>query len=323
MTSNTPSVLRSREEELAALIAEQEADDTDRIWQREMSLDATLNDDADAGTWYDVHGEDDAQLAEMLGDDESWVQLVSVRQITDEDIKLWRHLKERQGWTFQQIAEHVGRSHNTIKKYLPRYSYRRTRTQIALNEKFKLAKRSYEKGDRLIDVAEHLYEAAGYKTPESCYQALRRLFLRRRVAIRPASWKHGMRSRSVPREVYIAYWKAQNRKARERRHAALAKCSATTREGNPCSRFARNGTTLCNVHAGLSGGPTVWTYDRLVQALNDWYDGHGRYPVPAEWRRADVAHPNFKTVYNTFGSWPNAISVAKRRRAWRDIRAAV
>lgn len=312
----------SREVELAALIAEQEADDTDRIWQREVSLDQKLNDEADAGTWYDLHGEDDAQLAEMLGDDETWVQLVSVRQITDEDIKLWRHLKEKQGWTFMQIAEHVGRSHNTIKKYLPRYSYRRTKTQIALNDQFKLARRSYEAGDHLIDVAAHLYEAAGYKSPESCYQALRRLFLRRRVAIRPGSWKHGLRSRSASRETYIAYWKAQNRKARDRRQAALTRCEGWTRQGNQCSRWAVAESRFCNIHSGRVGGPRHWTMERVCSALVEWTEKHGRRPKPADWTHAAPDHPNFKTVYNLFRSWPEALDAAFRTVPAEDRLAA-
>lgn len=307
----TPLSSKTRDEELKALIAEQEADDTYRVWSRELSIDQPVSDATDSATWHDFLGDEDEQLLDLVGGNETWVEMVPVskRDVTDEDVKFWRYLKERQGWTAKDIAEHVGRSYTTVKKYLPRYSYRRTQNQLALNKQFQLAKSSYEAGDRLIDVAAALYEQAGYKTPESCYQALRSLFLRRKVVIRPQSWKHGRRSNAASRETYIAYWKEQNRKARDRHRATLRRCAGETRAGNQCSRWAVQDLAFCNIHAGLVK-PRHWTVDRVCTALIAWTEEHGRRPRPVDWKYAAPNHPNFKTVYGLFSTWDLALDTA-------------
>lgn len=304
----------ARDAELASLIADQEQDilygDTIR-YSREVSLDAPLGDD-NAESLNDVVGAADADLAAMLGENETWVALVSQKQVTDEDVRFWRYLRMRQGWTNTKIAEHVGVSALTVGSYLRKPPRRGSPQSVALAAKLPVARSAYEAGARLIDVAEQLYLQAGYGSAESCYQALRRLFLDRRVAIRPQSWKHGMRSLTADPETSRLYWRAHNRRVRDRRRALLGRCQATTREKKPCSRWAREGTNLCNVHAGLSGGPTVWTPEAILGALNTWKAAHGHYPRPRDWMHAAVEHPNFKTVYGQFPSWPWAVGCASR-----------
>jgi hypothetical protein len=299
--------------ELAELIAEQEQDmlygDTIR-YSRTVSLDAPLNDDADAGSLADVVGEADAALADMLGENDTWVALVSQKAITDEDVRFWKYLRRRHGWTNTKIAAHVGVSDATVGNYL-RAPVRRLSAQgTALSAMLPAARGTYEAGARLIDVAAQVYERTGYASPESCYQALRRLFLDRKVAIRPRSWKHGMRSRTASRETYIAYWKEQNRKASERRRAELTKCAAITREGRRCSRWARRGIAHCNVHSGLRGGMMTWPRERIAAAISAWTVENGRTPQPRDWLRTGPGHPSFKTVYNHFASWPEALAYA-------------
>lgn len=170
----------------------------------------------------------------------------------------------------------------------------------------------YESGARLIDIAAELYVEAGYSSPESCYQQLRKLFLARGVAIRPQSWKHGARSRTADRETYLAYCKEMNLRAKERRRARLTKCTAWTRTGLQCSRWARQNTPFCNVHGGRAGGPQWWLPDRIVAALNQWRDEHGRYPRARDWRTSSLTHPTFNTVYNRMGSWRIALDEAAR-----------
>jgi AraC-like DNA-binding protein len=309
--------------ELDRLIAEQSADDaTHQLWSRERSLDASMVQGEGEFTLLDTLGEQDDRLLDLVGDNETFVRLISTRRTTDEDVKLWRYLRVRQGWTYKQIAEHAGVNPKTVMRHISRGKTRSTAQALALRNQEKRALLAYQAGAKLIEIAEVLYEEAGYKTPESCYHGLRRLFLLRGHAIRPKSWKHGMRSKAAPHETYIAYWKQQNRKARDRRRAALGRCEGTTRQGTRCSRYARQGTTLCNVHSGLAGGPTVWTPEAVLDALNSWKDTHGNYPRPREWTKAAVEHPTFNTVYSRFPSWPKAIEKATRRRYYETREAA-
>jgi hypothetical protein len=302
----------AEEAELARLIAEQTDDDTPWVkTDGRRSLDAPIASSDGAYSLVDMLGDHDEQLLDLVGENETFLRLVTTRGVSDEDLKFWRYLRTRQGWTYKRIADHVGVNVNTVLRHISKRRGERLSPQgLALKSAEKRAVVAYDAGARLIDVAQVLYQEAGYKTPESCYQALRRLFLARGHAIRPQSWKHGRRSRAASRETYIAYWKEYNRAAAERRRATLRKCEATTRERKPCSRWARHGTTLCNVHAGLSGGPTIWTPEAILAALNGWRVAHGCYPRPRDWTHAAVEHPNFKTVYGQFPSWPAALQRA-------------
>jgi hypothetical protein len=301
----------TREAELALLIAEQEQDalygDSIR-YSRDLSMEAPLNEDG--FTLADTVGEQDETLAALLGENEMWTRLVKQKSATDEDVKFWRYLRNRQGWSDRKIAEHVGVARATVVSRLGSTRRRQTEQSHRLAQKLNAARAAYETGARLVDIAGELYEDAGYASAESCYQALRRLFLERRIPIRPRSWKHGKRSRNAPREVYIEYWREQNRRATERRRVEPDKCSAVTREGRQCSRWARRGTQLCNVHAGLTGGPTVWTEAVVLGALRKWALQNGRRPQARDWNHAAVDHPNFRTVYGLFPSWPAAIHAA-------------
>lgn len=303
------------EKELARLIAEQEADDTYRVWQRDLSLDASPP--FDSGSFHEVVGDEDERLRELLGENETWMALVKQKRVTDEDVKYWRYLRTRLGWSNVRIAQECGVSSTTVWAHLGKPTRRVTEWGQILNEKLSFAKAAYARGARLIDVAEAVYEQAGYKSPESCYQALRRLFLDRRVPIRPRAWKHGKRSKLATRETYIAYWREQNWKARDRRRSRLRPCVGITRSGDRCSRSAIGGSPFCVTHSGY-GRKRTWTFEAVDDAICKWADAQGRPPRTSDWRHATLEHPNFKTVYNLYRvGWNEAIqqALARERQA--------
>lgn len=318
------SATLTREEELAALIAEQEVDaeQGDRIrFARDVSLDKPLSDDVDA-TLADVVGAEDVALDELLGQNETWVAFMETSRSTDGDVEFWRYLRDVESWTYKAIAERVGVTAQTVTKRISALpKQRNTRSTRALrghlDKKAKAAHTLYRTPDwTLRSLAEQLYEGCGYASVDSCYQALRKAFQRERLPIRTRAeanrlfhTKHGMRARSATPEQYRAYNKRQNDKARERRQASLRPCWAITRADTPCKRSAIGGMNFCVAHGPL-GRRRKWTMDVVCDSLVAWADQNGRRPTPRDWKNATDDYPNFKTVYDLFGSWPAAMYAA-------------
>jgi AraC-like DNA-binding protein len=303
-----------RDVELAALIAEQERDDLygDRITsaRREVSLDAPLSADANAGSWADLVGEDDEQIAQLLGEDETEIRAVRDATVTAQDVASWRWARSRRKWTYKQIAEHFGVSASTVQYRLSKPTRRESERRARLEARFEFAKAAYENGAFLMDIAAELHREVGYATRESCRQALYHLFADRRVKMRPRSWKHGMRSCTATPEQVREYQRQQSLKWRQRHRAnPPTRCAETTQTGRRCRCWALEGSDLCRVHA-LPHPMQKWTRENVIDAMRLWAKRNGRYPTPREWVRASDDHPTFKTVYDLFDSWPAALEVA-------------
>lgn len=293
----------TREAELALLVADQEKDDSYRVWQRELSLDKQLTDDSDAGNLHDLLGTD--LFGEDVGITRSEGQ--GKEGPSDKDLAYWKYLRFKCKWKLRRISEHVGVPQSTISRHLKRRYRRDSENMDALEARFDVAKAAYERGARLIDIAAEYYEECGYASPESCYQQLRIVFVARGVPrFRRGRYKHGMLSRDATEKQRKEYWKEHWRNVSERHRATLTKCKATTRAGNRCKRWSISDSEYCVNHGG-NRRPAKWTKDAICAALVE-----ANYPQsPHEWTKATDDSPAFTTVYNVLGSWPKALAAAQ------------
>lgn len=301
----------TREAELALLIAEQEEDARAGHRVRSMgkyTLDTQVGEDG--STLAEFVGEEDSDLLALIGGNETARRIVHDDHVSEKDIGSWWYARYRRKWTLDQIADHFGTTPKVVRYHLKKKRRRETELTARLEAKLPIARSAYERGARLIDIGAELYEEIGYSSPESCYQALRKLFRHKGVPIRPKTWKHGMRSRTASREQYEAYWRTQNAKAKARRHARLNRCPAITREGTRCKRWAIEGRAFCVNHNADTRRKRRWSAYVICDALRVWVAIHGVPPKPADWTHATAEHPNFKTVYDVFGSWPSALDAA-------------
>lgn len=297
------------ETELARLIAEQEADDSasqvpggNRVF-----LDASYGEGA---TLHAVVGSED------VNHDRDWFRKRG--RVTDEEVRLWRYLRHEKGFTYREIADETGRPVQTVHDHLVRRA-RKSRSKTALprmtagKQGFKLAKMeehawaAYEAGASLYQIAELFYKDCGYASMESCYQQLRILFRWRKRPLRKLTMKHGRLHRDTPREVKQAYWKEQNRKARERRRATLTRCPHMTQSGQQCRRFTLRGKPFCVVH---HDPVKRWSHEAVHEALRQWAEKHGRLPRPRDWESRSDDHPTFRTIYNMWPHWNDALKDA-------------
>ena len=184
----------TREEELAALIAEQEADAQwgHRIDNRALSLDHTTDSGA---SFADIVGRPDDTLAALLGEDESWQVLREDFRITESDARFWRYLYDVKGWTFNLIAEKTGVSISTIHRHVRQASPPRQKRRGGVLRQSRLTvdrvQRAYaryrDEKMSLRQVAEECFEDYGYGSVESCYQGLWHAFNRLGLRMRTHS----------------------------------------------------------------------------------------------------------------------------------------
>jgi hypothetical protein len=59
-----------------------------------------------------------------------------------------------------------------------------------------------------------------------------------------------------------------------------------------------------------TGGSVRWSRARVLAALRDFADCHGRPPTSREWARACLSHPSSATVRKRFGSFSEAVRAA-------------
>lgn len=201
----------AREEELAALIAAQSADDQWGHRVRSLSLDADMP-GGEVGTFHEVHGSDDASLVALVRnprDDSSlrrvprpqaWTrrQIVSaIRAWVKEHGELpyytdWNRPNGRGIPSAASIARHFGswskgmraagfeprpvgglrNLHPGSEKARPRVRQRRRSARLS-SEAIAAAYVLYDRqGLSVPQLAERLYEKYGYATPRLCQQAL-------------------------------------------------------------------------------------------------------------------------------------------------------
>jgi len=308
----------TREEEIATLIAEQERDALygDRITHsRCLSLDAPLTSDSGAGTWADLVGDSDVALDELLGEAETFIRTVRVsRSVTAKDVASWHWARTRRKWSYRKIGAHFGVSHSTVRRHLTKRQRRESAPLEYLEAKFEVIRAVYERGSRLIDIANEIYTEAGYASPESCYQGLRQLLIDRGVPRRPGRWKHGLRSQMASVEDQRRYRNEKNAELRRQGLTCTRKpirpCPAVTKYGRPCRRLAVEDSQFCMVHGAAKHPTQKWTRANVCEALRLWESENGVAPATHDWERATSEHPSTGTVYMLFGSWPEALRVA-------------
>lgn len=306
----------TREAELALLVAEQETDDTHRVSQGHASLDRELTDDADSGTFYDLVGRDFFDNA--IGTRES-DQFEDTRP-TIRDLFYWKYLHNKHRWTYQRIADHVGRSPGSIRHYVAK-PYRKEVGPIAfLESKVDVIRGAYEGGAYLREIADDIYREAGYSTMESCYVGLWDVFNAHDIKRRPGRLLHGMRSRDADPEAARQWRNAKNADRRARGISCsgnlLRRCASENLRGRPCRRWAIIGSDRCVVHA-LPHPTKKWTRENVIAAFRAWEGEHGQGPFAADWTRAADNHPSFTTVYALFDSWVAALDAAAVTRPTR------
>ncbi len=57
-------------------------------------------------------------------------------------------------------------------------------------------------------------------------------------------------------------------------------------------------------------GQTLWTEDKIIDAILEWTVTHGRPPKAKEWKHATADRPGSVTVRYRFGSWNNGLKAA-------------
>lgn len=298
----------AKEAELQRLIAEQEADDRDYVSQGHRSLDAPLG------------GETDTALYEVVDDDhhlDAGPYRKKSGKVTKEQVREWRALRNKEHWTYTQIAEYASVQVKTVRRHLAQETkYKRIRpAKVRLEERLEQFQAAYEAGACLREIAEVHFKELGYKSWQSCYQQLRLSLRENGVALRPKlTLKHGKRSRAASPEVYKRYWQQMNREATKRRRAGLVRCDATVKSGRPCRRFAILGSRFCVNHNETTKRQPKWTKAIVLEALQSWANEHDRAPKAADWAKATNEHPNFKTVTDLFGRWHVALHEAGLRK---------
>lgn len=301
----------TREAELALLIAEQEADDRGDLaggWSRFTSFDAPLTEEG--LTLADVIGEEDIEIAALTADDSTHVRLVTDKRVRESDVASWRWARFRRGWSYAQIAAHFGVNYAVVYYHVRKTWRLPSERRDRLEAKLPVFREAYERGATLLEIATEFYEESGYASPESCYQQVRLLFHYHGVPLRPGgTWKHGLRSRTAT-EAQRREWAARSlAAANARRRARLVRCPEKTKRGRLCRRWVIAGEDRCVVHARHV--PARWTREVVIERLRAWRDAHGRFPRTYEWTKAAEDHPTFKTVYDLFGSWGNALAEAQ------------
>lgn len=289
----------TREAELALLIASQESDDTAQIYQRTVSLDRAFDDsDPTSGTLLDVIGRD-------LWGDETGVITSEVgedRTPSFNDLFYWKYLRFKHKWTYKRIAERVGVSERRVRYFVAKPYHFDGTCFAALSSRFDVLAHAYQGGAHMRDIAEDIFEDCGYVSAGACYVALHMLFHERKLEIRLKSWKHGMRSRTASRAQTAEYYRPLYRRRQDAK--GIRRCEVRTKSGKRCSRWGLDGK--CGVHSGTH--PNLkWTRAAVCAALASWRERTGHFPRPREWTKAHPTHPNFKTVYNLFGSWGEAL----------------
>lgn len=93
-----------------------------------------------------------------------------------------------------------------------------------------------------------------------------------------------------------------------------------------CSVFGSWGKGMRSAGFSRRSGNRIekhWTRARLIEALTDWRFVHGRWPTCGDWAYATPGHPNYSTVYHSFGSWPAGLLAAgKIPTTKRELRIA-
>lgn len=287
--------------ELERLIAEQAADDTERIFQREHSLDAPVGDDGRGSLYEIVSGRLAARAA------------VKVRgRVTAEQRKEWRNLRSR-GWTCQEIANYAGVAVGTVQVHVPRTTRRKGKgrnrppntKKAALRKRESYIRETYVGGARMRDIADVLWRETGFESSAACYQAVRELLHEWKVPIRPPSWKHGERMQAASVETRNAYQRRIQRR-RRREQGRVRRCSVIDADGQRCRLWAAHGGEICRNHLA----PRKWTRHTVCAALTEWAAVNGRNPCPKDWIKASEGRPTHRTVYDLFDSWPAALAEA-------------
>jgi hypothetical protein len=75
-------------------------------------------------------------------------------------------------------------------------------------------------------------------------------------------------------------------------------------------RFRRHGSADVVLSAGGGRRPTVWTRERIIEAIQTWVAQHGSVPSSESWIVAGENRPTCNTVRNAFGSWSAGIRAA-------------